>query len=130
MGYTDLVTYTGSDGGQFDSDGGLIAFSLPSKTSTLVISPAVPGLSAIVFGHSAGVKPTWVKVYVSEDGSVWTDMSAVATYTTTTIDLVLPSSGDYYVKLENTGTSKPVFIRVVSYTYDPAPCNCFRYIAP
>jgi len=132
VGYTDFVTYTGSDGGQFDSDGGLIAFSLPSKTSTLITSP-VTGLSAIVFGHSAGVKPTWVKVLVSEDGSLWTDMSAVATYTTTTIDLVLPSAGDYYVKLVNEGVSFPtqrVFIRVVTYTYDPAPCNCFRYIAP
>ena len=130
VGYTDFVTYTGSDGGTFSLEGSIIGFSMPSKTSTLVISPAVPGLSAIVFGLTAEAKPTWMKVYVSEDGSVWTDMSAVATYTTTTIDLVLPSAGDYYVKLVNTGTSKPVFFRVVTYTYDPAPCNCFRYIAP
>jgi hypothetical protein len=130
VGYTDLVTYTGSDGGTFSSEGGYIGFSLPSNGSTLVTSPAVPGLSAIVFGHTKGSAPTWIKVYVSEDGSLWTDMSGVATYTTTTIDLVLPSAGDYYVKLVNTGTSKPVFFRVVTYTYDPAPCNCFRYIAP
>lgn len=133
VGYTDLVTYTGSSGGTLGADGGKIGFSLPSKTSTLVISPAVPGLSAIVFGLTAEATPTWMKVYVSEDGSVWTDMSGVATYTTTTIDLVLPSAGDYYVKLVNNGKSspaQPVFIRVVTYTYDPAPCNCFRYIAP
>lgn len=130
VGYTDLVTYTGSDGGIFSAAGSIIGFSLPSKTSTLVISPAVPGLSAIVFGLTAEATPTWMKVYVSEDGSVWTDMSGVAIYSATAIDLVLPSAGDYYVKLVNTGTSKPVFIRVVTYTYDPAPCNCFRYIAP
>jgi len=133
VGYTDFVTYTGSSGGTLGADGGKIGFSLPNKTSTLVISPAVPGLSAIVFGLTAEAAPTWMKVYVSEDGSLWTDMSGVATYTTTTIDLVLPSAGDYYVKLVNNGKSsptQPVFIRVVSYTYDPAPCNCFRYIAP
>ena len=130
VGVTDLVTYTGSGSGTFSSEGGYIGFSLPRNGSTLVTSPAVPGLSALLFGHTYGSAPKFIKVYVSEDGSVWTDMSAVATYTTTTIDLVLPSAGDYYVKLVNTGTSKPVFFRVVTYTYDPAPCNCFRYIAP
>lgn len=133
VGYTDFVTYTGSSGGTLGADEGKIGFSLPRNGSTLVISPAVPGLSAIVFGHTKGSAPTWIKVYVSEDGSLWTDMSGVATYTTTTIDLVLPSAGDYYVKLVNNGKSspaQPVFIRVVTYTYDPAPCNCFRYIAP
>ena len=130
VGYTDLVTYTGSDGGIFSAAGSIIGFSLPSKTSTLVISPAVPGLSALLFGHTYGSAPTFIKVYVSEDGSVWTDMSDVAGYWATTIDLVLPSAGDYYVKLVHNGSSEPVFIRVVSYTYDPAPCNCFRYIAP
>lgn len=130
VGYTDLVTYTGSGGGTFSSEGGYIGFSLPRNGSTLVTSPAVPGLSALLFGHTYGSAPKFIKVYVSEDGSVWTDMSGVAIYSAAAIDLVLPSAGDYYVKLVNTGTSKPVFIRVVTYTYDPAPCNCFRYIAP
>ena len=133
VGYTDFVTYTGSDGGTFSLEGGYIGFSLPRNGSTLVISPAVPGLSALLFGHTYGSAPTFIKVYVSEDGSVWTDMSDVAGYWATTINLVLPSAGDYYVKLVNESVSNPVqtfFIRVVSYTYDPAPCNCFRYIAP
>ena len=130
VGYTDFVTYTGSSGGTLGADGGKIGFSLPSKTSTLVISPAVTGLSALLFGHTYGSAPKFIKVYVSEDGSVWTDMSDVAGYWATTIDLVLPSAGDYYVKLVHNGSSEPFFIQTVSYTYDPAPCNCFRYIAP
>ena len=130
VGYTDLVSYTGSDGGIFSAAGGIIGFSLPRKGSTLVTSPAVPGLSALLFGHTYGSAPTFIKVYVSEDGSVWTDMSDVAGYWATTINLVLPSAGDYYVKLVHNGSSEPFFIQTVSYTYDPAPCNCFRYIAP
>lgn len=133
VGVTDFVTYTGSNGGQFGMDGSLIAFSLPTRTSTLVISPAVQGLSDIYITQSAGKKTTWIKVYISEDGSSWTDMSDVATYSATTIDLILPTAGNYYVKLVNDGTSspaQPVFLRSVRYTYDPTPCNCFPYIAP
>ena len=133
VGNTDFVTYTGTNGGMFASDGGVIAFSLPMRTSTLVISPAVQGLSDIYITQSAGKKTTWIKVYVSEDGSSWTDMSDVATYSATTIDLILPTAGNYYVKLVNDGTSspaQPVYLRSIRYVYDTTPCNCFPYIAP
>ena len=129
VGTTDLVTYTGSNSGTFDYSGGYV-FSLPSNGSTLVISPAVLGLTRVYITHTKGSSPTWIKVYISEDGTSWTDVSASTTYDSSTIDAVMPEAGDYYIKIVNNGTSKPVFLRSVRYTYDPTPCNCFRYIAP
>lgn len=133
VGYTDLVTYTGGSGGTFSMDASRICISLPSKNSTFITSPAVPSLSAVRFIHTKGASPTWIKIYVSFDGSEWTDVSSYASYSSSQIDLVLPEAGDYYIKILNNGTSspaQPVNFLSYRYTYDPTPCNCFRYIAP
>lgn len=129
VGNTDFVTYTGSNAGTFSYDG-VYVFSLPNNGSTLTITPAVAGLTDLLITHTKGEAPTWIKVYVSYDGSVWTDLSASTTYTKTTIDAPTPEAGEYLIKIVNTAASKPVNLRSVRYTYDPTPCNCFRYIAP
>ena len=130
VGNTDFVTYTGTNGGTFASDGGVIAFSLPSNTSTLTITPAVAGLTRIYITHSYSKEaPTWIKVYVSYNGSDWTDLSASTIYSTSGIDAPTPGAANYYIKIVNEG-SKAVFLRSIRYVYDPTPCNCFPYIAP
>jgi len=128
VGYTDFVTYTGTNEGTFASDGGVIAFYLPNNTSTLTITP-VSGLTRLYITHSRGEVPTWIKVYVSYNGSDWVDLSASTTYTKTAIDAPTPGAAEYYIKIVNEG-SKGVFLRSIQYVYDTTPCNCFPYIAP
>lgn len=129
VGSTDFVTYTGTNGGTFSYDG-VYVFSLPSNGSTLAITPAVPGLTRILITHNKGTAPDWIKVYISSNGSDWTDLSGSTSYYTAGIDVPTPAAGEYYIKIVNTGTSKPVNFLSVQYTYDPTPCNCFPYIAP
>ena len=130
VGNTDFVTYTGTNGGTFASDGGVIAFSLPNNTSTLSITP-VAGLTRIYITHSYSKEaPTWIKVYISSNGTDWSDLSGSTSYTVSTIDAPTPAAGDYYIKIVNEGSSKPVNLRSIRYVYDTTPCNCFPYIAP
>lgn len=127
VGVTDFVTYTGSNGGQFGMDGSLIVFSLPSNTSTLTITP-VSGLTRVWMTHSKGASPDWIKVYISYNGSDW--VLASTTYSSTLIDATTPGAAEYYIKIVNEDTSKPVNILTIHYVYDTTPCNCFPYIAP
>jgi hypothetical protein len=128
VGNTDFVTYTGTNEGTFSHDGAHYVFSLPSNTSTLAITP-VSGLTRLYITHTKGEAPTWIKVYVSYNGSDWMDLSASTTYTKTTIDAPTPGAADYYIKIVNEG-SKAVNFLSIRFTYDPTPCNCFPYIAP
>ena len=128
VGNTDFVTYTGTNGGTFSYDGAHYVFSLPSNTSTLSITP-VSGLTRIWMSHSKGSSPTWIKVYVSYNGSDWIDLSGSTTYSSTLIDAATPGAAEYYIKIVNEG-SDPVNLLSIHYIYDPTPCNCVPYIAP
>ena len=128
VGNTDFVTYTGTNGGTFSYDGAHYVFSLPSNTSTLTITPAVAGLTRVWMTHSKGASPDWIKVYISYNGSDW--VLASTTYSSTLIDATTPGAAEYYIKIVNEDTSKPVNILTIHYVYDPTPCNCFPYIAP
>lgn len=127
VGNTDFVTYTGTNRGTFSYDGAHYVFSLPSNTSTLTITP-VSGLTRVWMTHSKGASPDWIKVYISYNGSDW--VLASTTYSSTLIDATTPGAAEYYIKIVNEDTSKPVNILTIHYVYDPTPCNCFPYIAP
>jgi len=128
-GNTDFVTYTGTNEGTFSYAGGVCVFSLPNNTSTLSITP-VAGLTRVYITHTKGSSPTWIKVYISSNGTDWTDLSGSTSYSISTIDAPTPAAGDYYIKIVNEGSSKPVNLRSIRYVYDTTPCNCFPYIAP
>lgn len=128
VGETDLVTYTGSDGGTFNLDGSSrFIISLPNQNSVMQTSPAIENLVKVQLTHAySSEPPTWIKVYVSEDNSSWTDVSSSAVYRTSDIDVTLPTKGNYYIKVENTKGSKRVDF--LSWVYYYEPCHCLRVV--
>lgn len=128
VGETDLVTYTGSDGGTFNLDGSSrFIISLPNQNSAMQTSPAIENLVKVQLTHTYKLEPpTWIKVYLSEDNSNWTDVSSSAVYGTSDIDVTLPAKGNYYIKVENTKGSKRVDFRSWVYYYEP--CHCLRVV--
>ena len=128
VGETDLVTYTGSDGGTFDLDGSSrFIISLPNQNSAMQTSPAIENLVKVQLTHTYKLEPpTWIKVYLSEDNSNWTDVSSSAVYGTSDIDVTLPAKGNYYIKVENTKGSKRVDFRSWVFFYEP--CHCLRVV--
>lgn len=128
VGETDLVTYTGSDGGTFNLDGSSrFIISLPNQNSVMQTSPAIENLVKVQLTHAySSEPPTWIKVYVSEDNSSWTDVSSSAVYGTSDIDVTLPAKGNYYIKVENTKGSKRVDF--LSWVYYYEPCHCLRVV--
>lgn len=127
IGYTDLVTYTGTDGGTFGSTGSAICISLPSTGSTMQTSPAVENLTLLTLTHTYGEAPNWIKFYVSTDNSSWTNISGSVDYGSSTIDVPMPTKGNYYIKVENTNGSKPVNFLTFRWVYDP--CHCLRVVS-
>lgn len=125
IGYTDLVTYTGSNGGTFGSTGSAICISLPSG-GIMQTAPAIDDLTRVVFYSSNSTPPTWIRVYISTDNSSWTDISSSGSYTKSNIDVPMPVKGNYYIKLYN-NSGATVQIVSIRYTYDP--CHCLRVVS-
>lgn len=130
IGYTDLVTYTGSGGGTFGLHGGSIfCINLPGKNSTMQIAPAVEDLTRLYVVHMYGSAPTFLKFYVSTDNETWTDVSSTATYRVGNIDVPMPEKGNYYIKIVNEGTSSPAQpINMTKFVYYTEPCHCLRVV--
>ena len=132
VGITDFVTYTitGGSNAKFWTHGLYICICLPDRND-LVTTSKITNLKRVNFtyvpvdkDYLAGDFPT-MQILVSEDSIDWTDLSSSAVHGRASAEVLLPSPGDYYLRIKNTGSSKPIYIRVMNYTTQH--CNCYQY---
>ena len=129
VGVTDLVTYTGSSGGGFGLDGtppyAKYCIALP-KDGIIQTSPAISGLKRVQLMHTLGKTPENVKIYISTDNSSWTEITSSVVFRSTDIDALMPSRGDYYLKIVNESGAE---IKFLSFQYVIEPCHCLRVVS-
>ena len=124
IGYTDLVTYTGSGGGKFGADAAVrICIELP-EGGVMQLSPAVADIVRLQLMKSSGGLLKNIEIYISTDNSTWTNVSSYAEYHTSDIDLEFPEKGNYYIKVVNTGAK----IWFNAFKYYTEPCHCLRVV--
>ena len=136
VGITDFVTYTitGGTNARFRMQDSYICICLPGKND-LVTTSKITNLKRVWFTYSPSADylydvfpatPT-MQILVSNDSTEWSNIATSATHSKGSADVLLPSAGDYYVRIKNTGTgsSKPIYIRVMNYTTQL--CNCYQY---
>ena len=134
VGITDFVTYTitgGSNARFWMQDSyTYICICLPGKND-LVTTSKITNLKRVNFTYGpvdqdylAGVYPT-MQIMVSQDSIDWTDLSSIAVHGKASAEVLLPSPGDYYLRIKNTGSSKPIYIR--TFEYKTQHCNCYQY---
>ena len=131
VGVTDFVTYTitGGKNTKFAAYGGVICICLPDN-GDFVTTTKITNLKRVWFiyypstDYLSGAYPT-MQILVSKDSTVWSNIATSATHSASSADVLLPSAGDYFVRIKNTGSSKQIYINVMNYTTQH--CNCFRY---
>lgn len=134
VGITDFVTYTitGGTNARFRMQDSYICICLPGKND-LVTTSKITNLKRVNFTYGpvdqdylAGDYPT-MQILVSEDSIDWTDLSSFAVHGRASAEVLLPSPGDYHLRIKNTGTgsSKPIYIR--TFEYKTQHCNCYQY---
>ena len=134
VGITDFVTYTitGGSNARFWMQDSYICICLPSKND-LVTTSKITNLKRVNFTYGpvdqdylAAPYPT-MQIMVSQDSIDWTDLSSIAVHGRASAEVLLPSPGDYYLRIKNTGTesSKPIYIR--TFEYKTQHCNCYQY---
>lgn len=124
VGETDLVTYTGSDGGTFASVSGGIGITLPDD-GVMQTSPEISDLTRLHLMYTKGSTPSGIKIYISTDNSSWTEISSSASVGPTDIDAPMPTKGNYFIKVVNKSGS-PISFLMWRYTYEP--CHCLRVV--
>lgn len=131
VGVTDFVTYTCSGTNakiwMYDAQTRVCIF-LPNNGSKVQTS-LISNFKHLEFYYYPVDKnylsPTCTMVIsISEDGSSWTNITASATGINGAVNVDIPTPGDYYLKIQNTNTSKPFYISQIQYTTES--CNCFR----
>ena len=65
-------------------------------------------------------------IKVSRDGVHWIDVSSRIEHTEGRAEVIIPQRGDYFVKVINTGSSKPFYIW--KFQWHIEICNCFEYL--
>lgn len=134
VGITDFVTYTitGGTNARFRMQDSYICICLPGKND-LVTTSKITNLKRVNFTYGpvdqdylAGDFPT-MQIMVSQDSIDWTDLSSDAVHGRASAEVLLPSPGDYHLRIKNTGTgsSKPIYIR--TFEYKTQHCNCYQY---
>lgn len=131
VGVTDFVTYTitGSKNAKFAAYSGVICICLPDN-GDFVTTTKITNFKRVWFtyypstDYLSGAYPT-MQILVSKDSTVWSNIASSATHSASSADVLLPSAGDYFVRIKNTGSSKQIYINVMNYTTQH--CNCFRY---
>ena len=131
VGVTDFVTYTitGGKNTKFGAYGRVICICLPDN-GDFVTTTKITNLKRVWFtyypstDYLSGAYPT-MQILVSKDSTVWSNIASSAAHSASSADVLLPSAGDYFVRIKNTGSSKPMYINVMNYTTQH--CNCFRY---
>lgn len=124
VGETELVTYTGSDGGTFASVSGGIGITLPDD-GVMQTSPEISDLTRLHLMYTKGSTPSGIKIYISTDNSSWTEISSSASVGPTDIDAPMPTKGNYFIKVVNKSGS-PISFLMWRYTYEP--CHCLRVV--
>lgn len=134
VGVTDFVTYTitGGKNTKFAAYSGVICICLPDN-GDFVTTTKITNLKRVWFTYSPSADylydvfpatPT-MQILVSKDSTEWSNIATSATHSASSADVLLPSAGDYFVRIKNTGSSKKIYINVMNYTTQH--CNCFRY---
>ena len=131
VGVTDFVTYTitgANKNTQFWAYGGVICICLPYN-GDFVTTTKITNLKRVWFTYYPSVdylaSTPSMQILVSKDSTVWSNIATSATHSKGSADVLLPSAGDYFVRIKNTGSSKQIYINVMNYTTQH--CNCFRY---
>lgn len=124
VGETDLVTYTGSNGGTFASVGGKIAITLPND-GVMQTSPEISDLTRLHLMHTKGSTPSGIKIYISTDNSSWTEVTSSAVFSSSDIDVPMPAKGNYFLKVVNKSGAAISFLMWIYY-YEP--CHCLRVV--
>lgn len=122
VGETELVTYTGSDGGTFASVKGGIGINLPND-GVMQTSPEISDLTRLQLVCNS--TPSNIKIYISTDNSSWTDVTSSAIFRSTDIDVPMPTKGNYFIKVVNKSGAAISFL-MWRYTYEP--CHCLRVV--
>lgn len=123
VGETELVTYTGSDGGTFNLDGSSrFIISLPNN-GVMQTSPEISDLTRLQLVCNS--TPSNIKIYISTDNSSWTDVTSSAIFRSTDIDVPMPAKGNYFLKVVNKSGAAISFL-MWRYTYEP--CHCLRVV--
>ncbi len=126
VGETDLVTYTGSAGGAFTLNDKLkFQIGLPKNGGTVQTSPEIANLTGVQITHTRGATPSNIKIYISTDNDSWTEITSSATFNSSTIDVSMPTKGNYYLKVVNESNS---VINFPSWEYYYEPCHCLRVV--
>ena len=132
VGVTDFVTYTitgANKNSKFGAYGGVICICL-LENGDFVTTTKITNLKRVWFtyypstDYLSGAYPS-MQILVSKDSTAWSNIATSATHSKGSADVLLPSAGDYFVRIKNTGSSKPMYINVMNYTTQH--CNCFRY---
>ena len=133
VGVTDFVTYTitgANKNSKFGVYGEVICICLPDN-GDFVTTTKITNLKRVQTLYEPadkdylnGAYPT-MQILFSKDSVDWSDLASIATHSKASADVTLPSAGDYFVRVKNTGSSKPIYIRVMEYATQH--CNCFRY---
>lgn len=123
-GVTPLVTYTCLENATFASSAGKIGISFPQSGDYVTTSPAIDYLKRIIVTRTPELGNN-LRFYYSTDGSTWTQITTGITVARYTIEVPLPTRGDYYLKIES--SAKSVFISQIEYYTEP--CNCFEYLS-
>jgi len=130
VGVTDFVTYTitGGKNTKFGGYSGVICICLPDN-GDFVTTTKITNLKRVWFTYYSSVdylaSTPSMQILVSKDSTVWSNIASGATHSKGSADVLLPSAGDYFVRIKNTGSSKQIYINVMNYTTQH--CNCFRY---
>lgn len=129
VGTTDFVTYTcyGTKC-KFEQNAslGLLTIALVNSSSYVVISPALNHLKSITLNFGTTGDPYKIlRVYVSEDGSTWSEALTGATSSSTGTMRIPVPEGYYYVKVANI-TATAIYIWSFMYEFDNCP-SCYSY---
>lgn len=127
---TDSVVYHCFNGARYYANAttnSQISLFMESRLDSMVTSK-IEGLKSLVlyyFPQTADRYET-MAIKVSRDGVHWIDVSSRIEHTKGRAEVIIPQRGNYFVKVINTGSSKPFYIWKFLWTIEL--CNCFEYL--
>ena len=127
---TDSVVYHCFNGARYYANAttySQISLFMESRLDSMVTSKIV-GLKRIRFYYYPQDKDRYatMAIKVSRDGVHWIDVSSRIEHTEGRAEVIIPQRGDYFVKVINTGSSKPFYIW--KFQWHIEICNCFEYL--
>lgn len=126
VGTTKLVTYTCSDCEFGPDPSSKVSIRFLEKYDSVVISPALNNVKSLYLLCTSSVEPKSIlRVYVSEDGSTWSNaLTGATTPMAGAMQIAIPE-GYYYLKIASISNTD-IYILSIAYEFDNCP-SCFTY---